>query len=143
MSNVLYNVKSAGSMEDVQRRGMDSLLITRSAITRLIHHQRRRTSTIEEVDRYARLSAAIIRIQLAVEVLHQINGRGVESGVGVENSRHGCVAGVAVITDHGRVDEQSQEGVLRGGIAGAEEKLTVMVADAGAVLALSKHGRSA
>jgi hypothetical protein len=81
----------------------------------LVHHQRRCSATVEEVDS-GTLSIFIGGFKRTIEILCQINGRSVERGVGTKNARNGVVVGLRVVSDDGGVDEKGQKGVLIGRI---------------------------
>ena len=117
------------------------LLIRARPIRRHIQHQRRRAAIIEEVLRQARAAAAAVgRVEHAVEVRQQVDGRAVVHALGEDAGDADADVRLGVVADDGRVDDERDERLLRGGVVFLEEGRGVVVADGDVGGALCEAG---
>lgn len=114
----------------------------RGAVGRHVHHERDRSSIVEEVDDGARATALVGGGKATVKV-----GKKVDHGAVVHSLVQDAVdgdadIGLGVVADDGSVDEEGQQGVLRRGIVDLEQGGGVVVTDGLIGRALSGGGAS-
>lgn len=107
----------------------DLLLIRVGTIGGLVLLQRRGSAIVEEIDLDTRLSATVARRQRAIEILHQVDRSAVVRRIRSQDPWYGCRARIRVVANHGSVDQEGQEGMLRGRIAGTENSFGIIITD--------------
>lgn len=88
------------------------LLVRGLVISRHVLLQRRSTAAVQEVLRDTHLAAIVGRGKTAVEVGKQVDRGAVVRGVGPQETGHGNIVRLGVVTDNDSIDQHSQKRVL-------------------------------
>lgn len=125
------------STEILVQVGHELVLVGRSAVGGLVHHERNGTTIVEEVDGDTRAATTVGRGKATVEVRQEVDLSAVVGALG-KDTRDSVHVGLGVVTNNNSVDEEGQQGQLVGASVLLEQSSGVLVTD-GHVLG---HSRS-